>query len=220
MMILYCLLAVLAAYLVGSIPSAVWVGKIFYKTDVREHGSGNAGATNVIRVLGYKAGIPVLIFDVFKGWLAVKMSLLVPQTGLSPELDLYLRLAMAVAAVLGHVFPVYVGFKGGKGVGTLAGVGIALFPFALLVVLGIFILTLVISRYVSVSSILAGVSFPFIVVFLTNETRLPMIVLAVIVAVFIPLTHWKNIRRLIKKEENKFDFSRKNKKEQNHPADC
>ncbi len=213
MIILYCVLFVLIAYLVGSIPSAVWVGKLFYGIDVREHGSGNAGATNVIRVLGYKAGIPVLIFDVFKGWLAVKLAVLIPSSLFSPEAIVYLELALAVAAVLGHVFPVYVGFKGGKGVGTLAGVGIALFPIALLVVLAFFILTLIITHYVSVSSILAGATFPFIVIFLTNETRLPLIMLAIIVALFIPLTHLKNIKRLIHGEEHKFDFSRKNRKE-------
>jgi len=212
MVILYFVLVVLCAYLVGAIPSAVWVGKLFYKIDVREYGSGNAGATNVIRVLGYKAGIPVLIFDVFKGWLAVQLVFLVPQSFLSQEAVLYLRIVLAIAAVVGHVFPVYVGFKGGKGVGTLAGVGIALFPIALLVVLVIFILMLILTRYVSVSSILAGVSFPFIVIFLTHEPRLPLIILAIIVAIFIPLTHLKNIKRLIHGEENKFDFSRKNRK--------
>jgi len=216
MIYLYCTIAVLCAYLLGSIPSAVWVGQLFYKVDVREHGSGNAGATNVIRVLGYKAGIPVLIFDVFKGWFAVQMVILVPAILLNPHSYILLRLGLGVAAVLGHVFPVYVGFKGGKGVGTLAGVGIALFPFALLIVVGIFALTLAISRYVSVSSILAGLSFPFVVVFLTNETRLPLIILAIIVAVFIPLTHWKNIGRLIHGKENTFDFSRKNRKVQNN----
>jgi acyl phosphate:glycerol-3-phosphate acyltransferase len=210
MITLYCCLAVLCAYLVGSIPSAVWVGKIFYNIDVREHGSGNAGATNVIRVLGYKAGIPVLLFDVFKGWFAVQLAFLVPQSAMTQDLLIYLRLALAVAAVLGHVFPVYVGFKGGKGVGTLAGVGIAIYPVALLIVLALFILTLIITRYVSVSSLLAGVSFPFVVFFLTDETRLPLVILSIIVALFIPLTHVKNIRRLLKGEENKFDFSRKN----------
>jgi acyl phosphate:glycerol-3-phosphate acyltransferase len=220
MEILLSVIAVILAYLVGSIPSAVWTGKIFYGIDVREHGSGNAGATNVIRVLGYKAGIPVLLFDVFKGWLAVQFIFIVPRDLLSPEMILYLRLALAAAAVLGHVFPVYAGFKGGKGVGTLAGVGIALFPLALLIVLGVFILSLAITRYVSVSSILAAVLFPVAVVFVTQEHRLPMVILAVAAAVFIPLTHLKNIRRLLRGEENKFDFSRKNRNKENNPADC
>jgi acyl phosphate:glycerol-3-phosphate acyltransferase len=209
MVIIYSILVILCAYLLGAIPSAVWVGKLFYRVDVREHGSGNAGATNVIRVLGYKAGIPVLLFDVFKGWLAVKLVLLIPPALVSPDVLLYLKIAAAAMAVLGHVFPVYAGFKGGKGVGTLAGVGIALFPVGLLIALGLFILTLAVTRYVSVSSLIAGISFPFIVVFVTRETALPLIILSITVALFIPLTHVKNIKRLFHGTENKFDFSRK-----------
>lgn len=210
----YIISEILLAYLIGSIPSAVWVGKIFYHVDVREHGSGNAGATNVIRVLGYKAGIPVLLFDVFKGWFAVQLVYIFPYTFLSPETITYIRIALAVAVFLGHVFPVFAGFKGGKGVGTLAGVGIALYPIALLIVLGIFILILIITRYVSLSSLLGGLSFPIIVVFLLGESNPGLIILSVLVAVFIPLTHIKNIRRLMKGKENKFQFrrSKQNKK--------
>ena len=202
------ILEVILAYLIGSIPSAVWVGKIFYKIDVREHGSGNAGATNVIRVLGYKAGIPVLLFDVFKGWFAVQLIRIIPLSLLSPETTTYVMIALAIAVFLGHVFPVFAGFKGGKGVGTLAGVGIALFPIPLLIVLGIFILVLVFTRFVSLSSLIGGLSFPFIVVFLCGETNPGLISLSTLVAVFIPLTHIKNIRRLMKGEENKFQFRR------------
>ena len=202
------ILEVIFAYLIGSIPSAVWVGKIFYKIDVREHGSGNAGATNVIRVLGYKAGIPVLLFDVFKGWFAVQLIRIIPLSLLSPETTTYVMIALAIAVFLGHVFPVFAGFKGGKGVGTLAGVGISLFPIPLLIVLGIFILVLVFTRYVSLSSLIGGLSFPFIVVFLCGETNPGLISLSTLVAVFIPLTHIKNIRRLMKGEENKFQFRR------------
>jgi glycerol-3-phosphate acyltransferase PlsY len=210
---LYIIAEILIAYLIGSVPTAVWVGKVFYKTDVREHGSGNAGATNVIRVLGYKAGIPVLLFDVFKGWFAVQLVLIFPLTFLSAEATTYLRIALAVAVFLGHVFPVFAGFKGGKGVGTLAGVGIALFPIALLIVLGLFIFTLVITRYVSLSSLAGGLFFPFIVVFLCGETNPGLIILSMLVAIFIPLTHIKNIRRLLKGEENKFQFRRTKKSE-------
>jgi acyl phosphate:glycerol-3-phosphate acyltransferase len=205
---LYIMAEILFAYLIGSIPTAVWVGKIFYKTDVREHGSGNAGATNVIRVLGYKAGIPVMLFDVFKGWFAVQLVKIFPHQFLSPDAITYVMITLAVAVFLGHVFPLFAGFKGGKGVGTLAGMGIALYPFALLVVLGIFIIILIISKYVSLSSILGSIVFPFIVIFLFGESNLGLIVLSILVAVFIPLTHIKNIRRLLKGEENKFQFRR------------
>ena len=213
MSLIYVLLMeILLAYLIGSIPTAVWVGKLFYKVDVRQHGSGNAGATNVIRVLGYKAGIPVMLFDVFKGWFAVQLVNILPYRLLSPDQNTYFMIALAVAVFLGHVFPVFAGFKGGKGVGTLAGVGIALYPFALLTVLGIFIIVLVITRYVSLSSITGSIAFPFVVIFLFGETHPGLIVLSIMVAIFIPLTHVKNIRRLLKGEENKFQFRRSKNK--------
>ena len=206
---LYAVLEIILAYLIGSIPSAVWIGKLLYGIDVREHGSGNAGATNVIRVFGYKAGIPVMLFDVFKGWLAVELAVWVPPPGLDPEILIYLRIAMAIAAVVGHIFPIYVGFRGGKGVGTIAGAGIALFPMALLIVLGVFILTLSISRYVSLSSILGAVVFPVVVIFILGEHNPGLMALSILVGIFIPLTHRKNIRRLLKGEENKFVFKKK-----------
>ncbi len=200
---------VLLAYLIGAIPTSVWVGKIFYKIDVREHGSGNAGATNTIRVLGFKAGIPVMLFDVLKGWLAVQLAVWIPWPDLSADSVTYIRIGCAMAAVVGHIFPVYAGFRGGKGVGTLAGVGLALYPIALLIVLAIFILTFVITRYVSLSSILGALSFPFVVYFVTHERNIALLALAILVALFVPLTHRKNIKRLLHGEENRFSFRRK-----------
>jgi glycerol-3-phosphate acyltransferase PlsY len=205
---------IILAYLIGSIPSAVWVGKLFYGIDVREHGSGNAGATNVIRVLGYKAGIPVLIFDVFKGWFAVQLAILLPNAEFSSEWITYLRIVLAVAAVTGHIFPIFAGFKGGKGVAVLAGVGIALYPLALVISLGIFIISLVLSRYVSLSSIITAVVFPFIVIFLLGETNMGMIILAILAGIFVPVLHKKNIHRLLNGQENKFLFSRKKSNDQ------
>lgn len=196
------------AYLIGSIPSAVWIGKAVYGIDVRQHGSGNAGATNVIRVLGYKAGIPVMLFDIFKGWFAVHLVYLFPHDTITPVNLTWLRIILAIAVVFGHLFPVFAGFKGGKGVGTLAGVAIALYPIALLIVLGIFVVTLLISRYVSLSSILAGISFPFIVIFITGQTHHGLMLLTIFVGFFIPATHIKNIKRLMKGTENKFLFKR------------
>jgi glycerol-3-phosphate acyltransferase PlsY len=202
----------LLAYLTGAIPTSVWVGKLFFGIDVREHGSGNAGATNTIRLLGYKAGVPVLLVDVFKGWLAVQLVHLFPAGQFSPDTLIYIEIGLAVAAVIGHIFPVYAGFRGGKGVGTIAGAGIALYPVALLVVLGVFIITLALTRYVSLSSILGSLVFPIAVVFVTGQHHPGLVALSVLVAVFIPLTHLKNIKRLIKGEENRFDFRRKDKK--------
>lgn len=197
------------AYLIGSIPTSVWVGRMFYKVDVRTKGSGNAGATNTIRVLGLKAGIPVLAFDIFKGWGAVYLSRFASfQPGNFPDrIDLGIMLAMA--AVLGHVFPVYVGFRGGKGIATLFGVGLALFPLSALIVLGIFLIVFLSTRIVSLSSITAAISFPVIEIFMLGQTEYPsLMILSLLVAVFVPLTHKKNIKRLLKGEENKFRFKR------------
>jgi acyl phosphate:glycerol-3-phosphate acyltransferase len=206
--IFYAIAGMLLAYLIGSIPTAVWWGKTFYGIDVRDQGSGNAGATNTIRVLGVKAGVPVLLFDVFKGWLAVFLSAFF----LSPELNVFqvdlFRIITAVAVVLGHVFPVFAGFRGGKGIATLLGVGIALYPWAVLITLGIFILMLVTTKYVSLSSIIGAVTFPFTVIFLFNPGSLPLIALAVFVGIFVPLTHRKNILRLLKNEESKYSLKR------------
>ncbi len=206
---LYVVFEIILAYLIGSIPSAVWMGKLFYKVDIRQYGSGNAGATNVIRVLGYKAGIPVLLVDVMKGFAAVQMAYLFPSLGFGNETLDYIRMALAFAAVLGHVFPVFASFRGGKGVGTLAGAAIALYPIALLIILGIFILIIAITRYVSLASIICGLLFPLIVIIITHEIHPGLIILSIVVAVFIPFTHRKNIKRLINGTENRFDFKRK-----------
>ncbi len=209
MEILMMILGIVLAYLLGSVPSAVWLGRSLYGIDVRTQGSGNAGATNTIRVLGAKAGVPVLIFDVFKGWLAVYLAgFFVPAFFSQNQSDFYL-IASAAAAVFGHVFPLFAGFKGGKGIATLLGVGIALYPLAVLVVLGIFILVLIITKYVSLGSISGSVSFPFIVIFLFNPHSLPLIILAVFVGVFVPLTHRKNISRLRQGTESEFSLKKK-----------
>lgn len=208
---LYIAMEIVAAYLLGSFSSAVWIGRGLYGIDVRQHGSGNAGATNVIRVLGYKAGIPVLLADVFKGWLAVQLAVWLPVAGVPPEGLVYIRIGMALAAVLGHVFPVYSGFRGGKGVGTIAGAGIALFPLGILIVLAVFILVLLLTHYVSLSSILAALSFPPTVIFILGERNPGLIGLSVLAAIFIPVTHRKNIGRLFRGEERRFDFRRKDR---------
>jgi acyl phosphate:glycerol-3-phosphate acyltransferase len=206
---IYFVSGILTAYLIGSIPSAVWVGKLFYGIDVRNEGSGNAGATNTIRVLGLKAGIPVLLFDVFKGWLAVFLIHFFPLGELSTfHADLY-RIVVAVAVVLGHVFPVFASFRGGKGIATLLGVGIALYPQAVLVTIVIFALMLIITKYVSLSSITASVTFPFLVYFVFNTGSAPLLILAIFVGIFVPLTHRKNIRRLMNNEESKFSVKKR-----------
>lgn len=202
--------AIILAYLVGSIPTSVWIGRWFYNVDVRTKGSGNAGATNTIRVLGYQAGVPVLIFDILKGWFAVYLGVFFQFSMVSFPDPVDLDIMLAIAAVVGHVFPIYVGFKGGKGIATLLGVGIALYPIAALIAVGVFIIVLLISGYVSLSSISATVAFPFIEIFLLgHQEYVSLMILSVAVAVFVPITHLKNIKRLLRKEETKFRIKSK-----------
>ncbi len=208
---LYLVLGIVLAYLAGSIPSSVWIGKIFYGKDLRNEGSGNAGATNTIRVLGLKAGIPVMIFDVFKGWFAVYLWHYFALPSFLPEQLVLYKIGLGVIAVLGHVYPVLAQFRGGKGIATLLGVGIALYPSAILVVLAVFIILLVITHYVSLSSITASVSFPLIVIFLFNPHSAYLIILAIFVAVFVPFTHRTNIKRLLNGTESKFSVGKKSK---------
>lgn len=211
-LILSAILTVIA-YLLGSIPSSLWVGKLFYHTDVRDAGSGNAGATNTIRVLGWKAGLPVFLLDILKGWLALQLVQIYPE-GTLPQTTLHtMQLILAMAAVTGHIFPIFAGFRGGKGVATTVGVGFAVFPIPTLIVFGIFILTLLITRYVSISSLVGGISFPILVLVFFQPLTTPQLILSLLVALFIPLTHISNIRRLLKGEESK--FLGKKKKEEN-----
>ena len=194
------------AYLLGSIPTAVWVGKWFHKKDVRDFGSGNAGATNTIRVFGWKTGVPVLIFDVFKGWMAVHLALL--STYYIPKSDDYItfQLILGGAAILGHIFPVFAQFRGGKGVATMLGIILALSPVSTGVSFGVFVVTILLTKYVSLSSILAGFSFPFAVILIFHISTPSMVIFSMVVAVLLLLTHQKNIERLLRKEESKLLF--------------
>jgi len=208
---LYKILIILFAYLIGSIPTSVWIGKYFYGVDVRDYGSGNAGATNAMRTLGAKAGILVFIIDMLKGYLSVRLLYLthfyIPETGSFVNFQLYLGLA----AMLGHVFPVFAGFRGGKGVATLSGVVFALQPYATLYVLLIWIISLLIFRYVSLSSMIAGFSFPVILIFFYRTQYPSLVIFAFILAVLMLFTHQKNIERLIRGQEKKFSLKAKKK---------
>jgi len=200
------------AYLMGSFSSAVWIGKWFYNTDVRTQGSGNAGATNTIRVLGTKAGIIVMVIDIVKAWGAVTMAHVFAGDRLTTNQFIDYQIILGALAVLGHVFPVFTGFKGGKGVASLVGVVIALYsPYIFLLVLGWFALVFIITRYVSLASITASMLFTILAIFVFHEQNTYLIVLAALIAVFIPLTHFKNIRRLLKGEESKLTFRKKQK---------
>lgn len=206
------ILFLILSYLTGSFPSAVWVGRTFYNKDVREYGSGNAGATNTFRVLGKGAGIPVLLMDVFKGWLSVNYILLVSNSSqLSSTTFFEFQLAFGVAAVIGHLFPIYTGFRGGKGIATLLGLLIGLNAIAAIVAIVVFVIVFLISKYVSLGSILASLAFPFVVFVILDEkdVNASLELFSVFVPILTLITHQKNIERLIRGEENKVKFDKK-----------
>jgi glycerol-3-phosphate acyltransferase PlsY len=190
------------AYLIGSIPSAVWIGKIFYGVDVREYGSGNAGATNTFRVLGKKAGIPVLVMDILKGFAAVQLAYFSELVPGSVQF-VNLQLVFGVASLFGHLFPVFASFKGGKGIATLLGIILAVHPCAALVSIAVFLIVFLISKYVSLGSITAAITFP-IVVIVVFKTQIPsLVIFSMVIAVLVLITHRKNIERLLRREESK-----------------
>ena len=209
---LLLIIGAVVAYLMGSFSSAVWIGKWFYNTDVRTQGSGNAGATNTIRVLGTKAGVIVMVLDIVKAWGAVMLaSVFIGENHDASYLTNY-KIVLGALAVLGHVFPVFTGFKGGKGVASLVGVVLALYsPYIILIVLGWFALVFILFRYVSLASITASILFAILAIFVFHEQNTYLIILASLIAIFIPLTHHKNIRRLLKGEESKLTFGKKPK---------
>jgi len=197
-------LLIFVAYLLGSIPTSVWAGKWFYGIDIREHGSGNAGATNTLRVLGWKAGIPVFLIDIAKGFVAVSLVSFLDFSSGSNSKILY-QLALGFAALLGHVFPIFAQFKGGKGVATLLGVVLALSPIPALLAFGIFVVVLIISKYVSLGSMIAAIGYALMIIFIF-PSPISLKIAASIMALAVILTHRKNIQRLINKTENKATF--------------
>lgn len=202
----YNLMAICVAYLMGSIPSAVWIGKIFYGIDVRQHGSGNAGATNTFRVLGKVAGTIVLIMDISKGLGSIALlAWLNPYETDSFE-QINFKLAVGVSAVLGHIFPIFAGFKGGKGVATLLGIVVALHWQAALICIAIFLLIFLVTRYVSLGSMITAVSFPLLFFFFFRPVPLSLIYFAMVIAVLVLVTHQKNIERLMRREENRMNI--------------
>jgi acyl phosphate:glycerol-3-phosphate acyltransferase len=209
MNILYLVPALLLAYLLGSIPAAVWIGKRFHKIDVREHGSGNAGTTNVIRVLGWKTGIPVLLIDVAKGWLAAMLPVFFGLAGHGSGLETNLKILTGVIAIIGHIFPLFAGFRGGKGVATVFGVLLALMPLLTISSMGVFLIIFLATGIVSVSSILAGLSFPILLFLVFDTPSVVFKIFSVLVAIALLITHKKNIGRLIRGEESRLIHWRK-----------
>lgn len=202
-------LLLILAYLVGAIPTSIWVGKIFYKIDIRNFGSGNAGASNAIRVFGTPVGLFVLVFDMFKGYVAVNLVQLF--SFLDPATPQYVnvQIILGIAAVLGHIYPVYAGFRGGKGVATVFGVLLALQPFATLCAAGVFLISFFITRYSSVGSILAGLSFPIWIIVVFKSENLQLNIFSILVGILLIYTHRKNVVRLWNGNENKTRFRSK-----------
>ena len=195
----------IAAYLLGSIPSAVWIGKKYYGIDIREHGSKNAGTTNMLRVLGKRAALPVFIIDYFKGFCAVILtSLMRYDEAITESWIINLRIIATVFVVLGHIFPIFAGFKGGKGVATLLGAGTGIYAPILLLSFGVWCIIFAIWHYVSLASMIAGCSYPLFVIIFSTMTyddkapfgSIPFIVFSWVVAVLLIWTHRKNITRL------------------------
>jgi len=197
------LLMIVLAYLIGSIPTSVWVSRHFFAIDIRDYGSGNAGATNTYRVLGPKWGTIVMIVDMLKGIAAVKLVLLLPQFFGSETQFLNFQIVLGLCAVVGHIFPIWAEFRGGKGVATLFGIVVGISPWTALSCAGVFLLVLYLTRFVSLSSILASVAFPVFILVIFNVENDIYRVFAIAVALMVVLTHQKNIGRLLKGAESK-----------------
>ena len=194
---------ILLSYLIGSIPTSVWVSKYFFEIDIRDYGSGNAGATNTYRILGKKWGTFVMIVDMLKGIIGTSLYIFIPFY-LTNELQrTNFMIGLGLAAVAGHIFPIWAEFKGGKGVATLFGMAVAIQPLVALCCVGVFLAVLYLTRFVSLSSILAGVSFMVFILFIFNEHETLYRIFAVLVALMIVLTHQKNITRILKGTESR-----------------
>lgn len=218
-MLTYCavFLLLIVAYLLGSIPSAVWIGRHYFGVDIREHGSKNAGATNMLRVLGLRAALPVFVIDFLKGFVAVT---LVGMVRLNPELSqtcvINLKIVAVAASVLGHIFPIFAGFRGGKGVSTLIGAVTAVQPNLAFLCFAVWVVVFVFTHYVSLASIVAGCCFPvFVVIFSTTlynrygDFSWIFIIFSLSVALMLLWTHRANIGRLRRGEESKIHLWKK-----------
>lgn len=207
--------ACVVAYLIGSIPTAVWYGQGFFGIDIRQHGSGNAGATNVFRVLGKRAGTIVMLVDVIKGYTAAILATLLWYADVITSTELMtFKIVFGLIAVVGHLYPVFAQFRGGKGVASLLGMVLAIHTEMAFVCIGIFLLVVVASQYVSLGSLLAALAFPVLLLLrIFGEKESPLlIVFGFIVFLLVVLTHQKNIGRLWRGQENRTVLIRLRKK--------
>jgi glycerol-3-phosphate acyltransferase PlsY len=204
-------LIALVAYLLGAIPTAIIMGKALKGIDIRKHGSGNAGGTNVFRVLGWKPGVAVILIDMLKGLAATIFAAKIVFTGLPVE-QVYLQLLAGISAIFGHIWTVFAGFRGGKGVGTAAGMIFALFPIAATICTAIFLVVAFSTRYVSLASITAAIALPIVLTGLSGFFAMtpppPLFALSILLAILIVFTHRSNIKRLLSGTENRFGEKR------------
>lgn len=201
---------IILAYLVGSVPTAVWVSRYFFDIDIRNFGSGNAGATNTFRVLGKKAGTFVFLVDVMKGFIAVDLAYFMTRYQLGNTIELTnFQVILGIAAVLGHIFPIWANFKGGKGIATLFGMILAIQPTVAGSLIVVFFIMLFLTRYVSLSSITASIAFPVLIFFIFKAPETMYRVFALLTAIMVVLTHHKNIGRLLEGSESKVPLFRK-----------
>ena len=196
---MYIILFIILAYLLGSIPSALIIGKLTQKIDIREHGSGNMGATNAFRILGTKAGIIVTLADILKGTLATLIPLL---AAMYIDIDVS-RLLIGLFAVLGHTFPIFARFKGGKAAATSAGVILGVSPLMFVIILLLFIIILYLSKYVSLASMLTGIIASVIAYFISDSFLFWVIL---ILTIFVCIRHKDNIKRIKNKTEPKITW--------------
>jgi len=212
----------LASYLIGSIPSSLWMGKLYKGIDIRRYGSGNAGATNTFRILGWKAGVIVLLFDFAKGFVSTMViSQLAWSIGSGPvspavwDVEIFLKISCGIMAVLGHMYPVYASFDGGKGAATAAGMLYGIEPLSISITVAVFLLVIYVSRYVSLGTIVASIIYPLSQLALTRyfglEIDPSILVLTAVLAVLIIVKHHQNIKRLVHGTENRINSFRPGK---------
>jgi glycerol-3-phosphate acyltransferase PlsY len=195
------ILVILGAYLLGSIPTSVWLGRAIKGVDLREQGSGNAGATNAFRVLGKPIGIAVLVLDMAKGYLAVNLAGLQHELSPGSEAWIILRIGLGLLAVVGHIFPVFAGFKGGKGVASITGVALALHPYAALAAMGVYLLVFMITRISALGSLIAVLTYPIWIILVFRSDFLSLRIFSLVVVLLVMITHRSNILRLVRGEE-------------------
>ncbi|MBC8156420.1 MAG: glycerol-3-phosphate 1-O-acyltransferase PlsY [Bacteroidetes bacterium] len=206
MNVLFIIATAVFAYLLGSVPTAVWYGQGFFGVDIRKHGSGNAGATNTFRVLGKRAGTIVLLVDVLKGYTATVLATILEYVHIMPTEDvLTWKLVFGLVAVIGHLYPVFADFRGGKGVATLLGMILAIHPEMAVVCIVIFVLVVFASQYVSLGSLLAALAFPVLLLLqIFGERESPLLIIfGFVIFLIVALTHQKNIARLWRGQENR-----------------